>query len=186
MFNIKFLTKNISLIALTLLMAACGTRPLQVKEEIPSSQDSRGLALVSVTVSGEGLRRFDRFWLRLRREGQSEVIEIAVKHGFLGIKPNLTDGGRVLAIPLPPGDYSIDGWRGHMNRRPAFTPKHEQTLTRFKIASGQKIYLGHVNFRIESFTHKDATITDEAERDLGIIQEQWKLSTSTIEKATVQ
>lgn len=182
------------------LFSACATKPTLVEEGIGlTNNDSRGVAIVSVTLNDEFLQKFSQFGLVIQSVNTqtNELMEIPVKQAMgRGPSPDVVvEGksiGRVLAAPLPAGEYRLTGWRafGYLpsTRRMSVTPNESSipgyqtfaTERRFTVSSGQFSYIGNLNIHIENRRQKDVVLLDQSTRDLGLVQKRWGVSLADV------
>lgn len=158
------------------IVTACSTPPARVSEEPRLTQaDTRGLALMSVTVSDGELETFDQFALQFRRVDSDRVLEVFVVHPGQRIQPNIRGDktGRVLSLPLAPGEYRLIGWRGTQANRHGgsrFSPEFGENAPHFIVAMGRMSYVGNVNFRILRYRQIGFELRDNAAGDLAVLR----------------
>lgn len=182
------------------LFSACATNPTLVKEDIRlTSNDQRGVAIVSVTLNDDFLQKFSQFGLVIQSANAQtkELMEIPVKQAMgRGPAPDVVvEGkaiGRVLAVPLPAGEYRLVGWRafGYLpsTRRMTVTPNESSipgyqtfaTERRFTVLAGQFSYIGNLNIHIENRRQKGVALVDQSTRDLGLVQKRWGVSPADV------
>lgn len=143
---------TLSLLSLALLLtSSCASisSPVAPKEEVSKTQ---GVLLAAVT-SDRG-RMVKDVWYYYRKAGTTDEHRLAAFGLTLVTQPNdfpglRTKAGRLLAIPLEPGEYELCNWTlyiaGVSGGYGYITPKTPPPPHRFTIAPGRITYLGNLS-----------------------------------------
>ena len=150
---------------------------------------TKGILLAAVT--SDGSSQVMDTWFFYRRNGTIEELRLDA-FGLAGLlkKPNDFAGndsrmGRLIAIPLEPGEYELFNWMLYVNRLGGYgylSPKTPPPPHSFSIRAGAITYLGslHVDtvlgkntFGISMAFGGSPDITDQINRDLPILKRKY-------------
>lgn len=182
-----------------LLTVGCASMPAPI-DPTEKVDTTKGVLLAAIT--SDGRNQVIDAWFFYRKKGTTEERRLdAFGAAGLIMKPNDFKGvdsrmGRLIALPLEPGDYELFNWMLYVNRLGGYanlSPKTAPPPHSFTIRAGEITYLGDLHietilgknpFGISLAFGGNPDITDQTARDLPVLKTKypnlanWPIQTS--------
>ena len=134
-----------------LLMVGCASHPKTIDE---NEVVDKGMGILLASVTSDGNKQVIDAWYFYRNKGDKEESRLDA-FGLGGIfgKPDdypeqKAKEGRLLAVPLEPGEYELFNWMLYVSRGAGYgylSPKAPPPSFPFTIAPGRITYLGNLH-----------------------------------------
>lgn len=180
--------KDILLWLVLLLTVGCASMPDPI-DPTAKVDIKKGILLAAIT--SDGSSQVMDAWFFYRKKGTTEELRLDA-FGMAGLlkKPNDFEGkdsrmGRLIALPLEPGEYELFNWMLYVNRLGGYgylSPKTPPPPHSFTIRPGEITYLGglHIDtilgknpFGISLAFGGNPDITDQTVRDLSVLKTKY-------------